>query len=141
VHRQPPKSSPEAQNQVRTPDALTRLRGFRVFPQRARTLEGDLDRTMKSLRQVTHTEQAAIEAWDTVVPDQLRDDSDAVGMDRGKLIVTIPSAAHRYKADNWLRSGGLRELQSLARVPIRSVQMKIVRKHADPTQASKRIDQ
>ena len=37
----------------------------------------------------------------------------------------------RYKADNWLRGGGLRELQSLARVPIRSVSMKIVARMDD----------
>ncbi len=87
---------------------------------------------MKTLRLVSQTEQAAIEAWDTVVPDELRESAAAVGVDRGKLIVTIPSAAFRYKTDNWLRSVGLRELQSLARVPIRSVQMKIIPQRSDP---------
>ncbi|MCA9302592.1 MAG: DUF721 domain-containing protein [Phycisphaerales bacterium] len=116
----------------RTPDALERLRGFRVYPDCARMLTNDVQTMMKSLRRVSAGETAAIEAWETVVPDELRESTDALGLDRGKLIVRVPSAAMRYKADNWLRGGGLRELQSLARVPIRSVSMKIVARMDDP---------
>lgn len=92
----------------------------------------DVQSMMKSIRRVSQGESAAIEAWQTVAPDELQDATDALGMDRGKLIVRVPSAAMRYKADNWLRSGGLREIQSLARVPIRSVSMKIVPRMDDP---------
>ncbi len=98
----------------------------------------DLERTMQSLRLVSKSEQAGIEAWNTVVPDDLNEQTDALGLDRGRLIVRVPSAAIRYKADNWLRGGGLGELQALARVPIRSVQMKIVAQNADPKTDSSR---
>ncbi len=133
-------SSTPSSGIARTGDPLARLRGFRVYPDRVRTVADDVQRAMHSLRMVSQTEQAAIEAWNTVVPDHLGEQAQAVGMDRGKLIVTIPSAAMRYKVENWLRSGGLRGLQSLARVPIRSVQMKIVAQHADPEAGTTRIE-
>ncbi|MBL4591620.1 MAG: DUF721 domain-containing protein [Phycisphaerales bacterium] len=136
----PHQSSSNQPSEVRTSDALSRLRGFRVYPDRARPLGNDLDRALKSLRLVSQSEQAGIEAWNTIVPDAIREQTDALGLDRGRLIVRVPSAAIRYKADTWLRSGGLGELQALARVPIRSVQMKIVAQNADPEGDRPRIE-
>jgi len=106
-------------------DALDRLRGFRVYPQRARGLGDDMLMQMKAMKKISQSESAANEAWETAAPDQLRDCATLGGLKAGKLILLVPSAAHRFQIDRWLASGGLGTIQSLARVPISGVQVKI----------------
>lgn len=77
------------------------------------------------MQKVSQNESAASAAWMTVVPDQINDCSQIAGLKAGKLIVHVPSAAHRHIVDRWLKSGGFREFQALARVPIQSVTLKI----------------
>ena len=111
-------------------DPLSRLRGFRVYAQRARGLEDDMALQMQAMKKISQAESAASEAWMTVAPDQILDCTAISGLKAGKLIVLVPSAAHRYLVDRWLSSGGLSELQALARVPIRGIDIKIDSKTA-----------
>ncbi|PCI07093.1 hypothetical protein COB72_10835 [bacterium] len=107
-------------------DPLDRLRGFRVYPLRARGLGEDMNLQMQAMKKISKSESAANEAWATVVPDQIRDCTSVAGLKAGKVVVLVPSAAHRYMVDRWLGSGGLSEFQALAQVPIRGVDLKIV---------------
>ncbi len=106
-------------------DPLDRLRGLRVRPERARSLGEDLRAQIGSIRKVSATESAAIEAWNIVAPDELTAHCVASEMRAGKLVVLVPNAASRYVAQRWLGGGGLAELQVLARVPIRGVEFRM----------------
>jgi len=81
---------------------------------------------MKSIKKISKTESAAIEAWETVVPDQIRDCCRLGGLRAGKLAVHVENASERYLVDRWLASGGLGALRALARVPIGRVELVIV---------------
>lgn len=122
--RDPSLRTPPALTPGQTPprDALDRLRGLRVRPDRARSLGDDLRMQIGSIKKISHAESAAIDAWNTVVPDDVAPHCSASGMKAGKLVVEVPSAAARFMADRWLRSGGLVELKALARVPIRGIE-------------------
>lgn len=106
-------------------DPLSRLRGFRNRADRARGIGDDLLKEMKLVKKISKAESEALSAWMTVVPDTINDFSSVSGIKAGKLIVVVPSASHRHVAHRWLASGGLGELQSLSRVPIRGVELKI----------------
>lgn len=80
---------------------------------------------MKAVKKISKTETDALNAWTTVVPDSIRDFSTISGIKAGKLMVLVPSASHRHVVHRWLGSGGLGELQTLSRVPIRGVELKI----------------
>jgi len=105
--------------------ALDQLRKHRVYPDRARGLEADLMRELKTLKKITSSESSAIEAWNAVIPDSIADSSSVGGLKAGKLVVHVPSAAQRYLVDRWLKSGGFSSFQALARVPVRGVQLVI----------------
>ncbi len=109
-------------------DPLERLRLFRQRPDRARGLGDDLAIEMRAMRKISAGEQAARDAWSTVVPDAIGDCTQVGGLRAGKLIVLVPSSAHRHVVDRWLGSGGLHALQGLARVPIGAVVLKIAPK-------------
>lgn len=106
-------------------DALDRLRSMRVYRDRGRGIGDDLLSQMSSMKQISDSDSKAIEAWETVVTDQINDCSQVVGIRRGKLVVNVPSASARFVVDRWLKSGGQGELLALARVPIRGVELKI----------------
>lgn len=78
------------------------------------SIAGDLEK----VRQEATKAQKAIEtigvAWDQLVPADLRPSVWAVSHVRGVLTVRSTDSAARYKFDQWLRSGGLRLLQSRA---------------------------
>ena len=117
---------PPAGVQTHTPsDPLNRLRGFRVYPPRARSLGDDMDRQMQAMKKISHAESAANDAWLTVVPDQIRDCTKVGGLRAGKMTIYVDSAAQRFQVDRWLGSGGMGAFQALARVPIRGVEIKI----------------
>ncbi len=80
------------------------------------------------MKKLSAGEQAARDAWATVVPDAVAQCTQVGGLRAGKLIVFVPSGAHRYRVDRWLGSGGLHALQGLARVPIGAVVLKIAPK-------------
>ena len=121
-----PDQSSSSSRQPRTPrDALDRLRGYRVRPDRARSIEDEINRQIGDIKKISRTESAAIDAWNTAAPDEVTEHCRVGGMKAGKLIVLAPGSAQRYLADRWLRSGGLGELQALARVPIRGVDIRI----------------
>ncbi len=106
-------------------DALDRLRGMRVHQDRARGIGDDLLSQMGSMKQISGDDSKAIEAWETVVTDQINDLSLVLGIRRGKLVVNVPSASARFVVDRWLKSGGQGEFLALARVPIRGVELTI----------------
>ncbi len=108
-------------------DPLDRLRSYRQHPDRARGLGEDLAVVLHSTKKISVSEQAAGEAWGALVPDMIGECTRIGGFRAGKLIVLVPSSAHRYTVDRWLGSGGLRALQELARVPIGGVILKITR--------------
>lgn len=92
---------------------------------RTRGIGDDIAIHMKSMKKISMTEKAAIDAWTTAVPDIIRDSTTIAGLKAGKLIVLVPTSAHRHVVDRWLGSGGLGEFQALARVPIGGVVLKI----------------
>lgn len=104
-------------------DPLGRLRGFRVRPERARDLSGDMQIQMKTLRKVSKTESALLQAWSAAAPDQLAQSCVPIGIRSGRLEIRVPNAAIKFQADRWLRSGGLAEVSALAKVPIAGVRL------------------
>jgi hypothetical protein len=80
---------------------------------------------MKSLKKISLAESSAMEAWKTATPDQISDYTQIAGLKAGKLIVMVPGAAQRHVVDRWLKSGGMSEIQALARVPIRGIELRI----------------
>jgi hypothetical protein len=109
----------------RTIDPLDRLRSMRVRPDRARDLSMDMQAQLKSLRKVSRTESALIEAWRTAAPDDLARACTPKGLRAGYLEITVPDASVRFRVDRWLRSGGQRELSALAKTPVRGVRLLI----------------
>jgi hypothetical protein len=110
------------------PDPLGRLRSLRNRPDRARGIGDDLQMQMNTMKKISATEQAASDAWAVAVPDGIRESTQIAGIKGGKLVVLVPSGAHRHVVDRWLGSGGLGEFQALARVPIGGVVLKIAPK-------------
>ncbi|MGV6815129.1 MAG: hypothetical protein ACWA5W_08995 [Phycisphaerales bacterium] len=106
-------------------DPLGRLRSLRVYTDRARRIGDDVLMQMGSIKKISDSDARAIEAWNTVVTDQINDCSTVIGLRRGKLVVQVPSASARFVVDRWLKSGGQRELFALARVPMRGVEVRI----------------
>ena len=106
-------------------DPLGRLRSLRVYKDRARGIGDDVLMQMGSIKKISDADARAIEAWNTVVTDQINDCSTVIGLRRGKLVVHVPSASARFVVDRWLKSGGQRELLALARVPMRGVEVRI----------------
>ncbi len=84
-----------------------------------------MNQQMQAMKKISQAESSATDAWEAVVPDQIRDCTSIAGLRAGKLRVLVPSAAHRYLVDRWLGSGGLSEFQALARVPIGSIDLQI----------------
>lgn len=89
---------------------------------------------MKAIKKISRSESAAIEAWTTAAPDQINDFTTIAGLKAGKLMVLVPSAAHRHVVDRWLKSGGMSEFQALARVPIRGIDLQIAPQTPNPAQ-------
>lgn len=127
----PNKDQSSSSQPDRKPNPLDRLRGHRVYADRARSIVDDIASEMRTMKKVSKNESAATQAWTTVVPDLINDCSQIAGLKAGKLIVHVPSAAHRHVVDRWLKSGGFREFQALARVPIQGVTLKINAPHTD----------
>ncbi|MEZ6163597.1 MAG: DciA family protein [Phycisphaerales bacterium] len=107
-------------------DPLDRLRSMRVRPERARDLGSDMQMQMKALRKVSRAEASLQRAWEAAAPDELVKHCTLAGIRAGKVIVHVPDAPTRYRAQQWLRSGGLGELSALAKLPIRGVQFQLV---------------
>jgi len=80
---------------------------------------------MNSMKKISESESAAVAAWSTVVPDAIGDCCAVGGLKAGKLVVIVENASQRHVIDRWLASGGFRSLQTLARVPIRGIDLKI----------------
>lgn len=76
---------------------------------------------MKSLKKMSRTETAAIDAWNTAAPDEITKTCTPARMHAGQLEVIVPDSSAKFVADRWVRSGGLHEVSALARVPIRGV--------------------
>lgn len=84
-----------------------------------------MQQQMKSLRKVSRTESALLNAWSAAAPDQLTACCVPIGVRGGRLEIEVPNASVRFQADRWLRSGGLAELSALAKVPIAGVRLRI----------------
>jgi len=80
---------------------------------------------MNTMKKISASEQAASDAWMIAAPDAIRASTSIAGLKAGKLIVMVPSSAHRHVVDRWLGGGGLGAFQALARVPIQGVVLKI----------------
>lgn len=121
-----PRSSHTPAQTPRRVDPLDRLRSLRVRPERARDLGDDMQLQMKALRKVSRAEAALQQAWEAAAPDDLVRRCTLAGIRAGKVIVHVPDAPTRYRAQQWLRGGGLGELSALAKIPIRGVQFQLV---------------
>lgn len=77
------------------------------------------------MKKISDSESAALEAWSTVVPDAIGDCCSVGELKAGKLVVMVENASQRHVVDRWLASGGFRTFQTLARVPIRGIELKI----------------
>ena len=117
--------SGEREEEIKKHDPLTRLRGFRVWPGRARGIEEDCAGLMRSLTKVSKEQAAVGAAWETAAPDELRDLGWVMGVSGGRLEIGVENAGARHKVDRWLRSGGLEMIRELAKVRIRSVVIRI----------------
>ena len=99
---------------------------MRVRPDRARDLHADMAAHMKTIRKVSRAEAAISQAWEAAAPDAIASRCTLIGMKAGHVEVGVPDSSTRYQTDRWLRSGGLRELSALAKVPIRGVRFRII---------------
>jgi len=115
----------DGEGEIKRFDPLTRLRGFRVWPGRARGIEEDCEGLMRSLTKVSKEQAAVGAAWETAAPDELRELGWVLGISGGRLEIGVGSAGARHKVDRWLRSGGLELIRELARVRIKSVVLRI----------------
>lgn len=119
-------TDPRSSHTPRRLDPLDRLRTMRVRPERARDLHDDMATQMKSIRKVSRAESAIAQAWSAAAPDAIADRCTLRGIKAGQVEIAVPDAPTRYQADRWLRSGGLRELSALAKIPVRGVRFRIV---------------
>lgn len=119
------KQIDEHGGEIKKHDPLTRLRGFRVWPGRARGIGEDCAGLMRSLTKVSKEQAAVGAAWETAAPDELRDLGWVMGVSGGRLEIGVENAGARHKVDRWLRSGGLEMIRELAKVRIKSVVLRI----------------
>ncbi len=93
---------------------IEQLRRFRNRPARDLSLAPDLARVKADAVRAQKASDAIGVAWAEVIPELLRVKVAPVSHVRGVLTVKASDAAARYLFDQWLRAGGLRELQSRA---------------------------
>lgn len=105
---------------------LDRLRSFRVRPPR----ETGIGRLVAGIQREARRHQSGagsfVEAWEQVIPADLRRGSRVRGLRGGVAKVEIPDAAARYELDGLLRSGALADLRLAFGKPLRRVQLEIV---------------
>ncbi len=106
-------------------DPLARLRGFRVRQERGRGMGDEYERLMRSLSRVSLEHSAVGSAWETAVPDELRDCAWMIRIKGGRLEVGVSNAGARHRVDRWLRTGGLELVRGLAKVSVKSVVLRV----------------
>lgn len=105
---------------------LDRLRSFRVRPPR----ETGIGRLVAGIQREARRHQSGagsfVEAWEQVIPEDLRRGSRVRGLRGGVARVQIADAAARYELDALLRSGALADLRLAFGKPLRRVQLETI---------------
>lgn len=104
---------------------LERLRGFRVKSGRNLGIEGVIAGIRREARRHQSGGGAFVEAWESVVPENLREGSRIRSLRGGVVKIEVPTSATRYELDAFLRGGGLAELRLAFGQPLRRVQFEI----------------
>lgn len=87
-------------------DAIQRLRGWRVTPERAAPLASIIQPLFKSQVERPYKQLVGVaEAWNTHVPPAIAEHTHLISMQRGVLLVGVDSSARLYELDRLLRGG------------------------------------
>ena len=104
---------------------LSRLRGFRVRPDRAVAIGGLVDVVRREAARNRRQAGSFVEAWESVIPSPLVETTRVKGLRGGVARVGVRDAAARYELDAGLRGGWLGELRLACGQPVRSVRLEI----------------
>lgn len=107
--------------------SINRLRELRVRPAPDRHASGTIETLRTDLQRRVRAVGGIVEAWRTVVPDELRARTVVRSFQRGVLVVETPDASSRYLVQRWLRSGGQRMLAGCSPGTINKITVKVVR--------------
>lgn len=105
--------------------SINRLRELRVRPAPDRCAARTIDTVRDDLRKRVQATGGIIEAWRTVVPDNLRDRAFLQTFQRGVLMIDTPDASTRYLLQRWLRGGGQRMLAGCSPATIKKIVVRI----------------
>lgn len=104
---------------------IERLRGWRVKPQRTKSMSQLLPNLKRQYTRTHKQVGAFADAWDACVPPALRDRCRVETMRGGTARVTASSSAIVFQIDRALRGGLLRELRAACTAPIAKVDIKV----------------
>lgn len=91
-------------------DMLDRLRTYRNRKEDL-SLKSLLGAEMRRQRRAVRAAGGLSDAWDRVVPDELRDKATVIGCRRGVVTVRVRDASAMYRINQWLASGGMAALR------------------------------
>ena len=104
---------------------LERLRGFRVKPGRNLGIDGVVAGIRREARRHQSGGGAFVEAWESVIPELLREGTRIRSVRGGVVRIEVPTSAMRYELDAFLRGGGLAALRLAFGQPLRRVQCEV----------------
>lgn len=108
-------------------DAITRLRDWRVKPDRAQSLADFLPTYFKASVERPHKQFVGLaEAWEANVPPALLGHTRLLSLTRGVLRVGVDSSARLYELDRLLRDGLERSIiTSAKKSAVRQVRLEV----------------
>ncbi len=104
---------------------IDRLRGFRVRPPRDIAIGGVVAAIRREASRHQRQAGSFVEAWESVIPEELRSATRVRGLRGGIARVGVRDAATRYELDAGLRGGWLAELRLACGQPVRSVRLDV----------------
>lgn len=110
--------------------SINRLRELRVRPAPDRHASGTIDALRDDLQRRVRATGGIVDAWRTVVPDDLRARTLVRSFHRGVLTIETPDTSSRYLVQRWLRAGGRHMLAGCAPGTINKIAVKVVRQPA-----------
>lgn len=104
---------------------IDRLREHRVRPPRETAIGGIVAAIRREASRHQRQAGSFVEAWESVVPEELRAATRVRGLRGGVARVGVRDAATRYELDAGLRGGWLAELRLACGQPVRSVRLDV----------------
>lgn len=110
---------------VANPGQLERLQQWRNRPLRARSIGDGVASIDRKARQLHRRVGEFVDAWHTLLPDELNEHTCVTGIRGGVVDVVVESSAISFEIDRRIREGLLDELRAACRGTIVRIKLRI----------------